>query len=174
MKKIITILLLLTTAACAQTKKQKEASLKYIDFELPILNSTESFKLSNIIGKKLILLNFWTTWCPYCVKEIPDLKALYEKYNEKGLEIVAINIGEPQQEVSKFVKAKEVGYMIVLDKKGQVARNYGVRGIPTNFLVGINGEIIFAGHSLPEEKIIEDNLPKQPTTKTEKLKKEKR
>jgi len=168
MKKIITIPLLLITIACAQTKKQKESSLKYIDFELPVLNSTESFKLSSIVGQKLVLLNFWTTWCPYCVKEIPDLKSLYEKYNEDGLEIISVNIGENEKDVAKFISVREVKYKVLLDKRGQVARSYGVRGIPTNFLIGSNGEIIFAAHGLPDKKTIEDNLLKEVKPKNRK------
>ena len=174
MKKIISILLLLTTIACAQTKKQKETSLKYIDFELPILNSTESFKLSSIVGQKVVLLNFWATWCPYCVEEVPDLKAVYEKYKDKGLEIVAVNIGETNKDVANFVEAKEIKYKVVLDQKAQVARMYGVRGIPTNFLIGLDGNIIFAGYTMPDEKIIEEDLPKEQNSKTKKSTKERR
>lgn len=171
MKKIISIILMLTTIACAQTRKQKEDSLKYMDFDLPVVNSAESFKLSSIVGQKLVLLNFWTTWCPYCVKEIPDLKSLYEKYNNDGLEIVSVNIGENEKDVVKFISAREVKYKVVLDKKGHVARNYGVRGIPTNFLVGLNGDVIFAGYSLPNEKIIEESLPQKSTSQRKKIKK---
>jgi len=164
---------MLTTIAFAQTKK-KENSLKYLDFELPVVNSTETLKLSNIVGKKLVLLNFWATWCPYCVREIPDLKNVYEKYKNKGLEIVAVNIGESSKEVSKFVEIKEIEYKVVLDQKTQVARMYGVRGIPTNFLIGLDGNVIFGGYVMPDEKIIEENLPKNPTSKPKKSKTEKR
>jgi len=173
MKKIMIMFLMLTTIACAQTKK-KENILKYFDFELPVVNSTETLKLSNIVGKKLVLLNFWATWCPYCVREIPDLKNVYEKYKDKGLEIVAVNIGESSKEVSKFVEIKEIKYKVVLDQKTQVARMYGVRGIPTNFLIGLDGNVIFADYVMPDEKIIEENLPKIPTPKPKKSKTEER
>jgi thiol-disulfide isomerase/thioredoxin len=126
------------------------------------------------LAKKLVLLNFWATRCPYCVREIPDLKNVYEKYKDKGLEIVAVNIGESSKEVSKFVEIKEIKYKVVLDQKTQVARMYGVRGIPTNFLIGLDGNVIFADYVMPDEKIIEENLPKIPTPKPKKSKTEER
>ncbi len=155
-KTILLSLLFLASINCAKTKNIE--SYKYIDFELPKLSSNETIKLSSFVGKNLILLNFWTTWCPYCLREIPELKQLQKKYENKGLKIIAVNISEKETEVSKFVKKQQINYTILLDSKGKVARQYSVRGIPTNFLINLKGEIIFTGHYLPDEILIEKNL----------------
>lgn len=161
MKKILFLyILFLTSLSCSQVKKENNTKYKFIDFELNKLESAETFKLSSVVGKNLILLNFWTTWCPYCVREIPELKELQKEYKEKGLQIIAVNIGEPINEVSNFVKKQEIDYIVLLDSQGKVARQYGVRGIPMNFLINTKGEIIFAGHYLPDKVLLEKNLPK--------------
>ncbi|MCS7152309.1 MAG: TlpA family protein disulfide reductase [Endomicrobia bacterium] len=161
MKKIIVMLILLTVGNIySQTKKVYKETVKYIDFEAQQIVSTDTFKLSSIVGKKLILINFWTTWCPYCVEEIPHLINLYNKYKDNGLEILAINIGEPKNKVENFVISEKIPYKILLDTQGKIARQYGVRGIPTNFLISPEGNIIFAGHSLPNFELIEKNFPK--------------
>ncbi len=170
--KILTLFALMLTFnfACAASKQQLQESVKYIDFELPSLTTT-TFKLSNIVGKKLVLLNFWATWCPYCVREIPQLKQIYETYKDKGLEIVAVNLGDSYKEVASFAERYNIRYTILLDQKGTSARSYMVQGIPTNFLIDLKGNIIFAGHHLPDAGLIEPNLPKlklQKKNKTEK------
>ncbi|MCS7228086.1 MAG: TlpA family protein disulfide reductase [Endomicrobia bacterium] len=140
-------------------ESQTAEKYKYIDFDLPTI-STSNIKLSKIVGNKLILINFWTTWCPYCLNEIPKLNTLYEKYKEKGLEIIGINIKEPEKIVKKFVEEHKIKYNIALDKDGSIASYYKIKGIPTNFVINFSGEIIFAAHILPKEDFIINHLPK--------------
>ncbi|MFQ3675912.1 MAG: TlpA disulfide reductase family protein [Endomicrobiia bacterium] len=130
---------------------------KYTDFTLQNLKG-ENVKLSDLVGEKVILLNFWTTWCPYCVREIPELKKYYSEYKEKGLEILAINIQEAPNQVKNFVSKRNIDYPILLDRDGSVAQQYGVRGIPTNYLISKDGVIIFSGHQLPLEEYIQRSL----------------
>ncbi|MEN3013818.1 MAG: TlpA disulfide reductase family protein [Endomicrobiia bacterium] len=137
---------------------QQEQKNKYIDFELILLNSTEPIKLSNIVGKKIILLIFWTTWCPFCINEVPEVINLHETYKDKGLEIISINISEPQKIVSEFVKKKNIQYKVALDLNAEVAKRYYIRKIPTNFMIDINGKIVFKGHILPSKEEIEKYL----------------
>ncbi len=142
---------------------------KFIDFTLKNLNN-EEVKLNEIVGDKVILLNFWTTWCPYCVKEIPELVDIYSKYKDKGLEILAVNIQENHNQIKKFVSRYKMEYPVLLDTNANVARSYGVRGIPTNFLIDINGDIVFAHNILPPEDVIIKSLDKL-TNQTIKLQK---
>ncbi|MCX7911313.1 MAG: TlpA family protein disulfide reductase, partial [Endomicrobia bacterium] len=112
MKKIIVMLILLTGGNIySQTKKVNKETVKYIDFEAQQIVSTDTFKLSSIVGKKLILINFWTTWCPYCVREIPELKEYQTEYGKKGFVVVAVNIDEPRNKVSNFVEKNEINYI---------------------------------------------------------------
>ncbi|MCS7231344.1 MAG: TlpA disulfide reductase family protein [Elusimicrobiota bacterium] len=140
---------------------QTDKFFKYIDFEAPYVTSTDTFRLSSVVGRKLVLLNFWTTWCPYCVAEIPELKELYQKYKDKGLEIVSINISETKSKVENFINSYGIPYRVVLDPQAKIAAKYKVRGIPTNFVIDKNGNIVFVGHNLPDSLFIEKNLSKQ-------------
>lgn len=152
---------------------QQEKKYKYIDFELILLNSTETVKLSNIVGKKIILLHFWTTWCPFCVREIPKIKTLYETYNSKGLEVISVNIAEPQKVINKFIKEKNITYKVALDLNAEVAKKYYIRSIPINFIIDKNGDIVFINHILPSKEEIEKYLS-QLRPKNEKWSKQKK
>lgn len=142
------------------SKLYPQQEQKYIDFELILMNSTETLKLSNLIGKKVILLNFWTSWCPFCVREIPKIKKLYNAYKDKGLEIISINIAEPQKTVNKFIKEKDITYKVALDLNAEVSKKYNIKKIPTNFLIDLQGNIVFASYILPQTEFIENYLPK--------------
>ncbi|HAM38695.1 MAG: hypothetical protein A2474_05450 [Elusimicrobia bacterium RIFOXYC2_FULL_34_12] len=138
---------------------------KTIDFSLNKLSSTTSFKISEYINKKPVLINFFATWCPYCVQEIPELNRFYKEYNDKGLIIVSINIQEKYKKVESFAKAKKILYEVLFDSNAEVSNKFKVYGIPTNILVDSKGIIVFRGNNLPEEKEIEKILPKQKNVK---------
>lgn len=103
---------------------------------------------------KGILINFWATYCPPCEEEMPYLESAYKEYKDKGIEILAVDVGEPKIIVNHFVGKKELSFPILLDSKGEIADLYKVQTLPTTFLVNENGEIIekITGE-LSEEKI---------------------
>lgn len=124
------------------------------DFSLKDLQGNV-FKLSSQRGKP-ILIFFGTTWCPSCRTELPLYKEIYETYTKRGVEIIYINIGEPQGKVAKFVKANALPFKIMLDEGGEVASNYAVVGVPTIVLIDKEGKIIKTTHStadLPLKKL---------------------
>jgi peroxiredoxin len=91
---------------------------------------------------KLIFLNFWATWCPPCRAEMPSMQKLWENFKEEGFVILAIDIQEDSGLVSSFVNERGLSFPVLLDEKGKVSRSYGIRGIPTTFLLNPEGEII--------------------------------
>ncbi len=100
--------------------------------------SMESYK------GKVVMLNFWATWCGPCKQEIPDFIELQEEYGDQGFEIVGISLDEAGQEaaVKGFVRQKGMNYDVLFDD-GSVAQAYGgVRSIPTTFLINREGEIV--------------------------------
>ncbi|HQI01638.1 MAG TPA: TlpA disulfide reductase family protein [Deltaproteobacteria bacterium] len=109
-----------------------------------------NFSLQDITGRtwrladhrgKVVFLNFTTTWCPWCLKDIPTLKKIYERYRNKEFEFVSIYIEESQKKVSSFAVKHKLPYKILLDPEGKAARSYGVRGVPTKVVVGRDGTI---------------------------------
>ena len=98
-------------------------------------------KLSDYLGK-VVILDFWATWCPPCIKEIPDFVELQKEYGDKGLAILGISLDQnPKQALPKFIKKYKVNYSILLTD-GKVDKAFGgVTGIPTTFVIDRKGEI---------------------------------
>jgi peroxiredoxin len=110
------------------------------DFTLQDL-SGKSWKLSDQKGK-VVLLDFTTTWCPWCVKDIPNLKKITEKFKGQKFEFAAVYIQESKQKVMSFAQKKGIPYRVLLDADAKTAREYGVKGVPTKVLVDKDGYIL--------------------------------
>jgi thiol-disulfide isomerase/thioredoxin len=122
---------------CAKEKKPFSALAP--DFTLNTLDNQE-ITLSKLKGK-VVLLDFWATWCGPCRESIPHLIHLYKTYRESGFEIIGISLdkGDPQV-VRNFAKSLEIPYPIVIGPE-KVMRDYKVTKIPTSFLIDKEGKI---------------------------------
>lgn len=103
----------------------------------------KSIVLSQLHGK-IVVVNFWATSCPGCVKEIPELAELYKQYNARGLEIIAVAMSyDPPNYVTSFAKTRQVPFPVALDVNGEHARAFGnVQVTPTSFIIDKDGSII--------------------------------
>ena len=90
---------------------------------------------------KVLLLDFWATWCPPCVAEMPNIQRVYGKYQAQGLEIVGVSLDREQSALDNFVKSRKIVWPQIFDDKGALAKTYGVRAIPFALLVGRDGKI---------------------------------
>lgn len=99
------------------------------------------FTLNDQRGKPVLLV-FGTTWCPSCREEIPHLKDIYASYAKKGLIMVNIDIQESRDKVSRYADNNELPYRVLLDENGDVAKTYGIRGVPSMILLDEAGKII--------------------------------
>ena len=97
-----------------------------------------NFRLGERRGH-VVLINFWATWCPPCREEMPALERLYRQHKEQGLVLVAISIDSDPAVVSPYVKASKLTFPIALDPKAEVANKYGVRALPSSFVVDRQG-----------------------------------
>ena len=111
-----------------------------IDFTLPLLNG-ELNSLSSHKGK-VVILNFWATWCPPCRAEMPSMEALYKRFQNQGLEILALDIGESAAVVQQFIRNNNYTFPVLLDLSGTAGSVYGVTAIPTSFIIDRGGKII--------------------------------
>lgn len=110
------------------------------DFNLLDPNGT-LVGLSNYRGK-LVLLNFWATWCGPCREEMPSLENLNRSLDDQGLAILAVNQRENAALVTRFMKTNGLNFTTPLDTTGRVAGYYRVYGIPVSYLIDANGQLI--------------------------------
>jgi peroxiredoxin len=110
-------------------------------FSLPTL-SQQSVNLREFRGS-LVLLNFWATWCPPCVAEMPEFEKLYQELKPGRFVVLAVSIDtQGQKVVAPFWEKAGLTFPALLDPSGEVATRYGVRSLPTSFLINPDGEII--------------------------------
>lgn len=109
------------------------------DFQLLGMDG-EVHTMSQYEGKARVI-NFWGTYCPPCVREMPALQAQWEKWGSQGVEIIGINVGENKMTVENFVAQTGVQFPILRDPNREAVKSYGVGPMPTTFFVTASGKI---------------------------------
>lgn len=151
-KKYMTLFLQASDENIVRWGKALQGEFRF--FELPgkpiqlagkLLDGTE-FSYEPYKGK-VVLVDFWATWCGPCVGEIPNVKKMYDAYHDKGFEVVGISCDRDKQRLEDFIKDREIPWAQMLDSDTSVedvslSTYYGVRGIPTMILVGKDGCVL--------------------------------
>lgn len=112
---------------------------KAIDFTLTDLNGN-SVSLKKFRGKN-VYINFWTTWCPWCKKELPDIEKISQEYKDKNLVVLTVDIGEDKATVGNFIKENNYDFNVLLDSDSSVAQQYSISSIPVSIFIDKNGNI---------------------------------
>ena len=111
---------------------------------------------------RIVLLNFWASWCGHCRSEIPHLNTIYGEYRDQGLEIVAVSVGEDPAELAAFVQQNNITFPVLVDSEGAAIVTYRLRAIPTSYFLDDQGVVqeIFDGAFTEEalREIVEDLL----------------
>jgi len=132
---------------------QKEALKKVLgdinkapDFTLTAMNDS-MYTLSKLEGK-VVLINFWATWCGPCRMEIPEFNEMHKSYHERGLEILGISVSDNKKQLKNFAKSFAVNYPLLYGgarEMNKIMKDYGgVYAVPSSFLVGKNGNIVWS------------------------------
>ncbi|MGG0938631.1 TlpA disulfide reductase family protein [Brevibacillus centrosporus] len=149
MKKLLVVLIIIVLAVLAfynnQSKKGTLDQIPKVGFSAPNFSLTALDKQTyGIAGErdKPVIINFWASWCGPCRQEAPDLKAVYEKYQDK-LDFYAINMtsNDDLESAKLFVKEFAFQFPILLDEKGTISDQYQVISIPTTYFIDRNGII---------------------------------
>ncbi|KYD20209.1 thiol-disulfide oxidoreductase ResA [Caldibacillus debilis] len=110
------------------------------DFVLKDLNGN-SYRLSDYRGKG-VFLNFWGTYCKPCKKEMPYIDRAYRKYKDRGVEVIAVNVGETDMTIQNFVDKYGLSFPVVVDREGEVQDAYDIFPLPATFLIDADGKIV--------------------------------
>lgn len=146
-KFIVPLLLLLSGVAQAATPLADLIIVPEVDRQ-----TAPDFEIENLAGgntaladykDKVVLLNFWATWCMPCRAEMPGMETVWKKYKEQGFVVVAISVDEGSKgRIETFSKLLDLSFPILLDPESKVSDLYKVSNMPTSFLIDRNGKII--------------------------------
>ncbi len=129
------------------------------DFTLPTSDG-KTLKLSDLKGK-VVIVDFWATWCPPCRKGIPDLISLKKKYGAKGFEIIGVSVDtETKDEVVPFMRDQKINYPIVYGNMSVYQQYGGIRAIPTSFVIDKQGKIVATYEGLIPVETYENHIKK--------------
>ncbi|CRI67207.1 Thioredoxin family protein [Thiocapsa sp. KS1] len=122
--------------------------------------------LADLKGR-LVLVNFWATWCPPCRREMPSMERLYRQFKERGLTVLAVDVGEDMDTVFAFTGQLDPAptFPLLLDTNSQAAQDWGVKGLPTSFVVDPEGRVIIravGGTELDDAAVVEQVVPYLP------------
>ena len=100
--------------------------------------SGQSHTLEQYIGK-VVLINFWGTWCPPCVEELPALQRLERKYKDSDFIILAVSVNQPRSSVQRFLNGMQLDLTVLMDSSAKVAESWAVDYYPTSFVIDRKG-----------------------------------
>jgi len=140
------LLLYLFTQPCAAQQPGHGLTLvpdnpEASDFELKDIDGA-THRLSDYRGKVLIV-NFWATWCPPCREEMPSMQRAWKKLEQEGIAMLAVNVGEDEDTIFQFTANYPVEFPLLMDRDSAVTGAWPVRGLPTTFVVDPQGRLAY-------------------------------
>ena len=123
-------------------------------FTLPDLKGSEVAVPDDFIGR-VVIIRFWEEGCRSCEKEMPMVDSLYTKYKERGLVVLAVNVGQPKAVAEAFAVRLGISYPVLLDMNSKTARRYGIKAVPFTLIVDRKGKIRKRILGETESKLIE-------------------
>jgi len=145
----------LTLSSPASAVKVKQIAP---DFTLAS-NKGANIRLKDLRGK-VVMINFWATWCAPCRKELPLLNTLYNKYKSKGFVLLGVNIDEKSSLAKKMIKELKINFPVLYDNTQSTSESYDLQAMPSTFIVDKNGVIRFShyGYKTGYEKKYEKDV----------------
>ena len=118
-------------------------------FSLP---TRDGVAVSDSLRGRVVVVDFWASWCGPCRKSFPWLAGLQKKYGERGLTVIGINVDKDRQLADGFLRAFEVPFTVAYDPAGKAAAAYAVKGMPSTYLVSRDGTLLESHVGYTEEK----------------------
>ncbi|MBN1354742.1 TlpA family protein disulfide reductase [bacterium] len=151
------LLLLLAMAAPALAAKPPLFELKTLDGAI--------YRLSDDLGEAVIIFDFWATWCKPCLREMPHINQIYERFKDRGLRAYAVSIDEAasKSKIAPTIKRYKFTLPVLVDENQSVIRKYNPsKNVPYLVIIGKDGEILreFNGYKPGDEKLVEEIVEK--------------
>lgn len=123
------------------------------DIKLPDVKG-KKIELNSLKGK-VVVLDFWASWCGPCRRSMPDLKAIYQKYKDKGLEVYAVSLDTEKKDWEKAIGEDATTWLHVIDIDNAVAKKWQIEYIPNTYLIDKTGKVVSvnANHNALEQQI---------------------
>lgn len=170
---LVQLIFLGWTARAAAAESSSKADYKAVPILQPMkeVAPTPEINLTTPDGKKIslrdfrgkiVMLNFWASWCVPCREEMPAMEKLYQEFKDKNFVILAVAVKDRKQDAVDFVKELKLTYPVALDPEGKVGQEYGAWGLPATYLIGPKGEGLARGwgpadwHGTGARKLIKD------------------
>jgi len=131
---------------------------QFVDFEGETADGKPTTLSANIIPGTYTIVDFWASWCPYCIKEIPQLAALEEKLKDKNVRIVGVAVRDVPDDSQAAVKKHNINWTVIYNTQRRPYDIYGFSGIPHHLLIGPDGKIISRGESVQQIETRLNNL----------------
>jgi len=134
--------------------------------ELSLPGVKDTISLAGLKGK-VVYVDFWASWCGPCKQSFPFMNELQSKYRAQGFEIVAINLDAKRDDADKFLAEVPAQFNVAFDAKGESAKRFEVKGMPSSYLIGRDGKVVVAHKGFKEEdrKDLETRIAQALTTK---------
>ena len=111
--------------------------------ELGVLEGREAFDNDDLRAGEVALVNFWASWCPPCRAEMPSLQRAWEQVGDEGIMVMAVNVGEELEDVQRFLDQLPLDFPLPMDTDSTVTQRWPLRGLPTTFVVGPDGRLVY-------------------------------
>ena len=120
-----------------------------VDLAGTVLDSSEFF------NTEVVVMDFWATWCPPCIKGLPDLQDVHDEFGERGVRVLAVNVGEGLNQVQEFMDENVYRFAVAMDPERVISGLYGVGGIPQYVVIGKDGNVrhVDVGYPMGEGQI---------------------
>ncbi|MDE6578460.1 MAG: TlpA family protein disulfide reductase, partial [Muribaculaceae bacterium] len=134
----------------ARLREATSPGKQYIDFDGETADGKPQAFSSLVKPGVYTLVDFWASWCPYCVKELPELASLHEKWNGKGLEIVGVAVRDTPDDTKGAVNKHGISWQVLYNTQRKPYEIYGFSGIPHHILIGPDGKIVSRGETVAQ------------------------
>lgn len=131
---------LLSVMLFLQSAQALQIGEKALDFSAPALLTQQPIQLADHSGQ-VVYLDFWASWCGPCRVSLPSLDALYHEFKTAGFSVLAVNVDADIRDAKRFLQTRPVNYPLIYDAEQRLPKLYGVKGMPTAYLIDRRGVI---------------------------------